>query len=762
MDEGTVGAFDTILTGINKVGKAIDTVAIAGGAAFVGMGKSALSSLADYQQLSGGIEKLFGSDAQSVIDNASKAFKTAGVSMNEYMQQVTGFSASLISSLGGDTAKAAQYADRIITDMADNANTFGTSLTSIQYAYQGFAKQNYTMLDNLRLGYGGTKEEMERLISDASKMKEEQQQLNVVVKEGDMSFGNIANAISVVQKKMNITGTTTREASQTISGSISQMKAAWQNLLTSIGTGNNFEQALNDFVDSVRTVANNIGPAIKQMAPRLTQAFIQVFQEIGPIIADVITDMFVGALKSIPKVISQTNSVTKAFIAMAAAIKGIQGLVVFVNLVNQTSKLITNMKALKNWWDLAGLALAKNTIETIADTAAKLANAVATGVATVAQMALNAAMAAAPYALVALLIAGLVAGLALLVKHLYEATDGFQDWSSVSESFSNMMGKIGGAIDNAIHKIHQFGKDTGITDAISNASQKINSFLGNINSKVANAISQVGSSIKNGLSSAIVNVGNRLSDMGQSFSNGFGNVVSTVSNAMNNIGQTIRGTASSFGNYASSGLSSLSSNFSNTLNNISSNISNWGSTISSAFSNTFNSILTSVSNWGSNMVSSASTAVNNMIDSIKKAFSNIANDFASIGANIVNGILKGFTNTWNNFVYKVKQGVEDVKKLFQSMFDIHSPSRWFKWIGEMCVAGFDEGFSDFGDNSLDNVNTKLNSTLGSVQASVSGGQVGLGGYTQIVNVNQQISTPDELARAIRNETRMGIMTGAYA
>lgn len=736
MDSGTVGAFDTILTGVNKVGKAIDTVAIAGGAAFVGMGKNAISALADYQQLSGGIEKLFGSDAQSVIDNASKAFKTAGVSMNEYMQQVTGFSASLISSLGGDTAKAAQYADRIITDMADNANTFGTSLTSIQYAYQGFAKQNYTMLDNLRLGYGGTKEEMERLISDASKMKVEQQQLNVVVKEGDMSFGNIANAISVVQKNMNITGTTAREASQTISGSIAQMKAAWQNLLTAIGTGDNLDQALNDFVDSVQTVADNIGPAIKEMAPRLTQAFIQVFREIGPIIADVIADVFVGALKSIPQLISQTNSLTKAFIAMGVAIKGIQAAVIFVKMANDVSKFAQNLNSAVNWMRNLNLAEIKETISAGANAVAKIAQAAATGIATVAQMALNAAMAAAPYALVALLIAGLVAGLALLVKHLYEVTDGFTDWSIVSDT----MNKINGSIDNVIQKIHQFGKDTGITDAISNASQKINSFFGNINSKVATAISQVGSSIKNGLSSAVVNVGNRLSDMGQSFSYGFSNITSTVSNAMNNIGQNIRGTASSFGNYVSSGLSSLSA----------------------TFTNTFNGILSSVGNWGSSMYNSAVNAVQNMISGIKNAFSNIVNEFKNIGANIVNGILSGFTNTWDKFVSKVKSGVEDVKKLFQSMFDIHSPSRWFKWIGEMCVAGFDEGFSDFGANSLDNVNTKLNSTLGSVQASVSGGQVGIGGYTQIVNVNQQISTPDELARAIRNETRMGIMTGAYA
>ena len=216
--------------------------------------------------------------------------------------------------------------------------------------------------------------------------------------------------------------------------------------------------------------------------------------------------------------------------------------------------------------------------------------------------------------------------------------------------------------------------------------------------------------------------------------------VSSWSWAMNNIGQSIRGTASSFGNYVSSGLSSLSA----------------------TFTNTFNGILSSVVNWGSNMYTSAVNSIQNMISGMKKAFSNIVNDFTNIGANIVNGILSGFTNTWDKFVYKVKQGVEDVKALFQSMFDIHSPSRWFKWIGEMCVAGFDEGFSDFGEDSLDNVNARLNSTMSSVQASVAGGQTGLAGYTQIINVNQQISTPDELARKIRNETRMGIMTGVYA
>lgn len=170
------------------------------GGAMIGVGKQALASYADYEQLVGGVETLFKDSAPIVQKYANDAYKTAGLSANEYMETVTSFSASLISSLDGDTAKAGEIANRAITDMSDNANKMGTDIGMIQNAYQGFAKQNYTMLDNLKLGYGGTKEEMARLISDASKMTDVQKELGIAVKDGDMSFSNIANAISVVQK----------------------------------------------------------------------------------------------------------------------------------------------------------------------------------------------------------------------------------------------------------------------------------------------------------------------------------------------------------------------------------------------------------------------------------------------------------------------------------------------------------------------------------------------------------------------------------
>jgi phage-related protein len=173
---------------------------------------------------------------------------TAGVSANQYMEQVTSFSASLISSLGGDTKKASEIANRAVMDMADNANTSGSSMESIQNAYQGFAKGNYTMLDNLKLGFGGTKTEMQRLIKEASQMKDIQKELNIQVKNGDMSFSNIANAISVMQSKLKIAGTTEKEAMGTLQGSMNMLKASWQNFLTGTESlGPVVENARNSF-----------------------------------------------------------------------------------------------------------------------------------------------------------------------------------------------------------------------------------------------------------------------------------------------------------------------------------------------------------------------------------------------------------------------------------------------------------------------------------------------------------------------------------
>ena len=228
----------------------------AAGTAVVALTKQAVESYAEYEQLIGGVETLFKESADVVAQYAANAYKTAGMSANEYMSVVTSFSASLLQSLDGDTAAAAEYADRAITDMADNANKMGSDISTLQAAYAGFAKQNYTLLDNLKLGYGGTKEEMERLLADAEKISGIEYDIS--------SYADITEAIHVVQTEMGITGTTAEEAASTIQGSLSMMKGAWANLLTGLADENaDFDALMGNFVDSVVTVGENLMPRIE-------------------------------------------------------------------------------------------------------------------------------------------------------------------------------------------------------------------------------------------------------------------------------------------------------------------------------------------------------------------------------------------------------------------------------------------------------------------------------------------------------------------
>ena len=247
---------------LGKIGSAVNTAvkasAAAVGAASAGvaaLGTACINAYADYEQLVGGVETLFKDSADTIQIYADNAYKTAGLSANEYMETVTSFSASLLQSLDGDTEKAAAAADLAITDMADNANKMGTAMESIQYAYQGFAKQNYTMLDNLKLGYGGTKEEMQRLLADAEKLSG--------VKYDLSSYADIVEAIHVIQTEMGITGTTAKEASTTIQGSVASMKAAWANLMVGMADDTqDFDLLLSNFIESIGTVADNLLPRI--------------------------------------------------------------------------------------------------------------------------------------------------------------------------------------------------------------------------------------------------------------------------------------------------------------------------------------------------------------------------------------------------------------------------------------------------------------------------------------------------------------------
>ena len=279
------GKFKNGLAAAAKVGAAAVSAAATGIAVLT---KKALNNYAEYEQLVGGVDTLFKDISAKVQEYAANAYKTAGLSANEYMDTVTSFSASLLQSLGGDTEAAADMANVAITDMSDNANKMGTDMASIQNAYQGFAKQNYTMLDNLKLGYGGTKEEMQRLIDDANALNAAQGKYTNYSIE---SYADIVSAIHDVQVEMGIYGTTADEASTTIQGSVSSMKAAWSNLLTGIADDNaDFKTLIEQFVDSLVTVGENIIPRINIIIQGLTQLITEASQTIIPMAVQILLE----------------------------------------------------------------------------------------------------------------------------------------------------------------------------------------------------------------------------------------------------------------------------------------------------------------------------------------------------------------------------------------------------------------------------------------------------------------------------------------
>ena len=334
---------------VGKLGKGL---AIAGTAAATAVGTmvaKSVSSFADYEQLTGGVDTLFKDSSAAVQKYANDAYKTAGLSANSYMETVTNFSASLISSLKGDTAKAADYANSALVDMADNANKMGTNMTDIQNAYQGFAKQNYTMLDNLKLGYGGTQAEMKRLLGDAQKLTGQKYDIS--------SFADITQAIHAIQTQMDITGTTAKEASTTISGSWGSLKAAFENTLVSLTTGGEmFDQSLDALVDSAKTFGQNVIPAITGalsgvgylidgLAPTIGEVIPPLINDLAPTLANSAVSLISSLVNGLVQNASQFSNCLNNIVVVA--VTGLSAVV--PKLLIATSQIVGNlMQGLSN------------------------------------------------------------------------------------------------------------------------------------------------------------------------------------------------------------------------------------------------------------------------------------------------------------------------------------------------------------------------------------------------------------------------------
>ncbi len=432
-------------TGCKVAAGALATVA-AGATALT---KSAIGGFAEYEQLVGGVGKLFAETEedmandlkhftkaeieaakasgdwwtaeQEVLANAQKAYKTAGMNANKYMETVTSFSAALIKSTGNNTMEAAMIADTAITDMADNANTFGSSMESIQNAYQGFAKQNYTMLDNLKLGYGGTQEEMERLLKDAEKFSG--------IKYDISSLSDVYNAIHVIQTEMGVAGATAAEASKTISGSWASTKAAWDNLVTGLANGNadipklvanvvaSAGDVLANVIPAIKSVIQNIPIAISEISPEAGAAFQAVSDAIMavlPILKDALSTIFDVIVATINFVSENTGVITAAAIAIGVITTAI-GL---YNVVAAVKAAMAAAEVTSVWALVAAYA---------AQAAAMV-------------------VAIAPYVLIAAAIAAVIAIIVLCIKH----------WDDIKEAVSKAMKAIWNFVKEGFDKVKGF------------------------------------------------------------------------------------------------------------------------------------------------------------------------------------------------------------------------------------------------------------------------------------------------------------------
>lgn len=541
---------------LSKIGDAMKGVAKVAGTAFIAAGaaaaagvakltKDAIDNYAEYEQLVGGVETLFKNSSAKVQQYADEAYQTAGMSANAYMQTVTSFSASLLQSLDGDTNKAAEAANQAVIDMADNANKMGTSVESIQNAYQGFAKQNYTMLDNLKLGYGGTKTEMERLLADASKLSG--------VKYDISNLNDVYSAIHVVQTELGITGTTAKEASSTIQGSAASMKAAWSNMITGLATDSgNFDKVIKNFVKTVGTTVKNILPVIKEVAtkiPALIKEIVPQLAEIGteiistllPIVAEVAVQLITAIVEVLPTIIEAIIGTIPTLIqalvdALPVVIDGIIQVVLMIaehfsdiitpiiealpdiimaivnGLINNLPALINGVIQLVLGVVAATGLIIKTLLPMIPDIFVAIVKAIIENIPTIIAGCLE-----------------VVVAIFGLVGDLVEGIIGYfkNGWKHISE----MLGKVGGWInDNVIKPVSQFF--SGLWDGIKKMFANVGNFFKEKFNSAVTAIKNVMSPIVNFFSGIWDKIKGIFSKVGATIGNAITNTVKTAVNGV--------------------------------------------------------------------------------------------------------------------------------------------------------------------------------------------------------------------------------------
>lgn len=817
-----------------KVGAAaVGTAVTAGTTAAAALVKKSVEGYATFEQMVGGVETLFGAGGQSmeeyaqstgktvgeieskynsmmtaqttILNNANNAYKTAGLSANNYMETVTSFSASLIQSLGGDTEKAANYADRAITDMSDNSNKLGTNMRDIQNAYQGFAKQNYTMLDNLKLGYGGTQEEMKRLIKDASQMTDVQQKLGVTVDESSLSFGNIVNAISVMQESLGIAGTTSKEAATTIEGSLNSAKAAWENLVVGMADDNaDFDTLVQNFVDTASTAVENMLPRIEialtglgqliekllpvivqkvpeiimqtlpglinagiQMVSALGQGLMQYLPELISYATQLVVQLVQGLVSALPKIVEFASRLIQTIVtslvnAAPDLIDAGKELIEFLvngiaenlpNIVQTITDLISNINSF--WAENGpefikwGTDLLSNLIAGITQAVPVLLQNLPGIIQSMVEGLLNNGPVLIECGLKLLLqliegilscIPDILAAIPQIIAAIVEAFVNY-DWlglgtevinfvkDGMGESWDNIVAFFTETIPNFIQsifdwfnelpgKLLEWGQNvyTTVTTAISDMITAAVEFISELPDKIAYWIGfALGKFVEWG-----INLVNWAVTAIPEFIN---NVITFISELPGKIGYWIGNALANIVEWGSNLKQKATEAGSNFVSSVISFFSNLPGKMWNFLVNAVSKIVT----WRSNMIEKGKAAAKGLFDSVVNGLANLPNKIMSTGKNIVSGLWKGIKGAWSGLTKKVSNLAGNLLQGFKDALGIHSPSRKFKWVGEMCVAGMDEPIADY--NPYDTLNKSIKANASTMKANF----VGSGSYAATYN-----------------------------
>lgn len=720
--------------------------------AAAGIGKAfskAITEGAALEQSLGGVETLFKENAKAVKKYAAMAYKTAGVSANSYMEQVTSFSASLLQSLGGDTAKAAEYANRALVDMSDNANKMGTDMGSIQWAYQGFAKSNYTMLDNLKLGYGGTKEEMKRLIRDASKMTDIQKKLGIEVDASSMSFGNVVNAISVMQESLGIAGTTSQEAATTISGSLASMKAAFSNVLGSLTLGQDIKPALNGLADTVTTfLVGNLLPAVGNILrglPSAISTFItgaapQISEAIGQALGNISPDLS-GMWKSIS---AKLGGIWSSLTGLMAPIQG---------LFSSMEPLILGVMSLIDA-ALGKIQVAIDALRPAIEAITPVFRRLLSSIVVFLQEHANELFSA---------LAGIAAGFAAF-KALTSVVSAI---TFITTGISKLVGiiKAAGTVMNVLKLALAAlgGPVTLIIAAIAaltagfiylwNTCEPFKQFWIDLGTNIANFVSNAAQAIVNfftvTLPTGIQNAITFIQQLPEKIAAFFSQIPYIIGNFLGQALGTLSSWAIQLPQLAFQAASTFLSNVVTFFSALPGKILNW-----------LTSALTNVTRWAAELgqkgVEAAKMLVTNTVNGIKELPGKLLN----IGRQAVEGLWNGIMNAKDWLLGQIGSFVSGIIDGFTSAFKIGSPSRVMRdEVGRWITPGIADGITgNMGSlaSAMAKVKDAIAGQLGSVQTSVSAAfriepvvpaLAYAGGYGGTTNFYQTINTHDSLSES---------------